>query len=220
VLHGCKSISSRRNKHHRRHCTALVTKSTDQRSPAHTLQNATATPTPAAIVDPVATIASILSTPCQNTQTTPTSENLQTIRETTLCLINQERARNNELPLQVNQQLQQAAQNHSNQMVSENYFNHISPTGETPLQRIQATGYIPNQQVGYTIGENIAWGTLGLATPQAIVEAWIASPEHLANILEGKYQETGLGIDPSVPVSLAEGQPGAVYTQDFGAIEG
>jgi len=187
---------------------------------SHPGQSATATPTPAAIVDPVATIASILSTPCQNTQTTPTSENLQTIREATLCLINQERARNNELPLQVNQQLQQAAQNHSQQMISEDYFAHISPTGETPLQRIQATGYIPNQQVGYTVGENIAWGTLGLATPQAIVEAWIASPEHLANILEGKYQETGLGIDPSVPASLSEGQPGAVYTQDFGAIEG
>jgi uncharacterized protein YkwD len=187
---------------------------------SHPGQIATATPTPTAIVDPAATIASILSTPCENTQTTPTSENLQTIRQATLCLINQERARNNEQPLTTNGQLEQSAQGHSNQMVSENYFSHISPAGETPLQRIQATGYVPNQQVGYTIGENIAWGALSLATPQAIVEAWIASPEHLANILESKYQETGIGIDPGVPVSLSEGQPGAVYTQDFGAIEG
>jgi uncharacterized protein YkwD len=216
VQRGCKSISFHRNTHHRRHCTALVTMGTH----SHPGQIATATPTPTAIVNPVATVTSILSTPCQNTQTTPTSENLQAIREATLCLINQERARNNEQPLRVDGQLEQSAQGHSNQMVSENYFSHISPAGETPLQRIQATGYIPNEQVGYTIGENIAWGTLGLATPQAIVEAWIASPEHLANILQSKYQETGLGVDPSVPASLSEGQPGAVYTQDFGAIEG
>ena len=183
-------------------------------------ESATANTAPAAILDPVATIASILSTPCQNTQITPTSENLQTIREATLCLINQERARNNELPLQVNQQLQQAAQNHSGQMISENYFAHISPAGETPLQRITVAGYLPNSQVGYTIGENIAWGTLGLATPQAIVEAWIASPEHLANILESKYQDTGIGVERAAPASLSEDQPGGIYSQTFGVIEG
>jgi uncharacterized protein YkwD len=215
-LHSCKRVASHRSLRRRLCATAPQTKSTQQRS--HTLQSAT--PTSAAIVNPAATIASILSTPCQNTQTTPTSENLQAIREATLCLINQERARNNEPPLQVNQQLQQAAQSHSEQMIGENYFAHISPAGETPLQRITVTGYLPNSQVGYTIGENIAWGTLGLATPQAIVEAWIASPEHLANILEGKYQETGIGVEPAAPASLSEGQPGGIYSQTFGAIEG
>ena len=46
------------------------------------------------------------------------------------------------------------------------------------------------------IGENLAWGTLQLSTPQAIVAAWIASPGHLANILEAQYRETGIGVSP------------------------
>jgi uncharacterized protein YkwD len=167
---------------------------------------------------PTVTIASTLAGPCQNTQLTPTPENLQAIREATFCLINQERARNNLLPLHLNQQLQQAAQTHTQQMISEDYFAHLSPAGKTPLQRVTATGYLPNAQVGYTIGENIAWGTLNLATPQAIVDAWIASPEHLANILESKYQDTGIGVEPTVPASLSEGQPGGIYSQTFGVI--
>src|SRR5580693_4996623 len=167
-------------------------------------------------VSPTVAIAGVIAEPCPNTQLTPTPENVQVIREATFCLINQERARNNELPLHVNQQLQQAAQSHSEQMMSEDYFAHVSPAGETPVERVTEAGYLPNGQVGYTIGENIAWGTLSLATPQAIVEAWIASPEHLANILESKYQDTGIGIEPAVPASLSAGQPGGIYSQDFG----
>jgi uncharacterized protein YkwD len=103
-------------------------------------------------------------------------------------------------------------------MLSLDYFDHVSPSGLTPVQRIRTTGYIPGSEVGYVIGENLAWGTLTLATPQAIVTAWIASPEHLANILEGKYVDTGIDIEPEVPESLAEGVAGALYTQEFGVI--
>ena len=71
---------------------------------------------------------------------------------------------------------------------------------------------------GYVIGENLAWGTYTLATPQAIVSAWIASPGHLANILESRYRETGIGVEPAVPESLGEGNPGATYAQEFGVI--
>jgi uncharacterized protein YkwD len=163
-------------------------------------------------------IASVLATPCQNTELMPEPGDLEQIRAATLCLVNQERARNDELPLQPNTQLEQAAQGHSEDMVSEDYFEHIAPDGETPVDRVQATGYIPSPQDGYTLGENIAWGTLYLATPNAIVAAWIASPEHLANILHSEYRDTAIGVAPAAPPSLAAGQAGAVYTQEFGVI--
>jgi uncharacterized protein YkwD len=163
-------------------------------------------------------IASVLATPCQNTELMPEPGNLEQIRAAVLCLVNQERARNYELPLQISPLLEQAAQSHSEAMVSEDYFAHIAPNGETPVDRVQATGYIPNAQVGYTLGENIAWGTFELATPSAIVAAWIASPEHLANILTSAYVETAIGIVPAAPPSLADGQAGAIYTQEFGVI--
>jgi uncharacterized protein YkwD len=165
-------------------------------------------------------IASVLATPCQNTELTPEAGNLEQIRTATLCLVNQERARDDELPLKVSSELEQAAQSHTEAMVSEDYFAHIAPNGETPVDRIQATGYIPNAEAGYTLGENIAWGTLELATPRAIVAAWIASPEHLANILTGAYTETAIGVTAAAPASLANGQAGAVYSQIFGVIAG
>jgi uncharacterized protein YkwD len=150
----------------------------------------------------------------------PAAGNLEQVQSATVCLVNQERARNNELPLQFNAKLARAAAGHSADMVGEDYFAHIAPDGETPLQRVEGTGYIPNSQVGYTLGENIAWGTLSLATPSSIVAAWIASPEHLANILNSAYRDTAVGVAPAAAPSRAEGQPGAVYTQEFGVIQG
>lgn len=175
-------------------------------------------PAPSTPAQSTASIAAVLATPCQNTELTPAPDNLAEVEAATLCLINQERARHSEQPLQLNAQLQQAAQSHSEEMISDDYFGHVSPSGETPLQRILQTGYVPSPEDGYTIGENIAWGTLQLSTPAAIVAAWIASPEHLANILYAPYSDTGLAVVPEAPPSLAEGEPGALYSQEFGEI--
>jgi uncharacterized protein YkwD len=143
---------------------------------------------------------------------------METIRTATLCLINRERISNGEIALELNPQLQAAAQGHTQSMVSEDYFEHIGPNGETPLARMRAAGYIYSSHVGYAIGENIAWGTLWLGTPSKIVAAWMASPGHRANILDSQYRETGIGVSPHPPSSLAHGQAGGIYTQDFGVI--
>jgi uncharacterized protein YkwD len=190
------------------------------RARAHSNRRPGSTTTTAAAPASGASIASVLATPCQNTELTPEAGNLELIRTATLCLVNQERARNGEEPLKVSSELEQAAQSHTEAMVSEDYFAHVAPNGETPVDRIQATGYIPNAEAGYTLGENIAWGTLSLSTPNAIVAAWIASPEHLENILTSAYVETAIGVTPAVPASLANGQPGAVYGQVFGVVAG
>jgi uncharacterized protein YkwD len=165
-----------------------------------------------------AAIAAVLATSCQNTELIPTQSNLELIRAAVLCLIDRERAQNGEPPLALSPQLQQAAQGHSQELVSADYFDHVSPSGVTPVDRIRATGYIPSENVGYVIGENLAWGTLNLATPQSVVNAWIASPGHLANILEAQYTDTGVGVTPAVPPSLSGGEPGATYAQEFGVI--
>lgn len=165
-----------------------------------------------------AAVAAVLATPCANTESVPEPENLAQARAAVLCLVNRERAQNGEAPLRLSQRLQDAAEGHSAEIVTQDYFAHVSPGGETPVERVRQTGYIPSPLDGYVIGENLAWGTYGLATPQAIVSAWIASPEHLANILEAKYKETGIGVYPAVPASLSQGAPGATYAQEFGVI--
>jgi uncharacterized protein YkwD len=96
------------------------------------------------------------------------------------------------------------------------YFEHVGPRGETPLGRMRAAGYIHRSQIGYEVGENIGCGTLWLATPRAIVAAWMASPGHRAEILDAHFRDTAVGVSPHPPSSLTGGQAGAVYTQDFG----
>ena len=81
---------------------------------------------------------------------------------------------------------------------------------------MRATGYISSSRIGYEVGENIGWGTLWEATPRAIVAAWMASPGHRANILDARFRDTAIGVSPHPPSSLARGQAGAIYTQDFG----
>jgi uncharacterized protein YkwD len=155
---------------------------------------------------------------CPDAGLTPSAANIEQVRAAVVCLINQERERHGERALAPNAKLARAAQQHSRDMAEEDYFSHITPDGETPLDRIRANGYLSDPQAGYVVGENIAWGTLWLATPQSIVKAWMESPGHRANILDGGYRETGVGMEPRPPASLAEGQPGALYTQDFGTV--
>jgi uncharacterized protein YkwD len=83
---------------------------------------------------------------------------------------------------------------------------------------MRAARYIHSSRIGFEVGENIAWGTLQLATPRAIVAAWMASPGHRANILDPRFRDTAIGVSPHPPASLAHSQPGAIYTQDFGVI--
>jgi uncharacterized protein YkwD len=155
---------------------------------------------------------------CTGTEETPDASNLESIRAATFCLINRERIAHGESALKLNTHLQTSAQAHSDNMVADDYFEHVGPSGDTPVSRMRAAGYLSNPRNGYIVGENIAYGTLWLSTPQSIVTAWMNSPGHRANILNPHFRETGIGVSPSVPASFAKGQEGGIYTQDFGVI--
>jgi len=155
---------------------------------------------------------------CPHARLRPTRKNLNLIRAATLCLVNRERAIHGERPLRPNRRLRRAAQGHSASMASNDYFAHVGPRGQTLLARMRSAGYIYSSRVGYEVGENIGWGTLNLATPREIVAAWMASPGHRANILDANFRDTAIGVSSYLPSSLGRGQPGAIYTQDFGVI--
>ena len=73
------------------------------------------------------------------------------------------RARHGIRALRENADLAVSANGHSWDMVFENYFNHVSPTGETLLDRVVRTGYLPRRST-YIVGENIALGALEFGT--------------------------------------------------------
>jgi uncharacterized protein YkwD len=155
---------------------------------------------------------------CPDSYLTPTGEDLERVRAAVICLVNRERTAHGESPLRPNTRLQQAAQAHTEDMAFGNYFDHVGSRGDTVLERLRSAGYIYSSRVGYEIGENIGWGTLWLATPRAMVDAWMVSPDHRANILDARFSDTAIGVSPHPPASLAHGQKGAIYTQDFGVI--
>ncbi len=157
------------------------------------------------------------SAPCADTNLIPTRANGSRVEAATVCLINVQRHGHGRRALHANADLARSAAAHSQDMVSENYFNHVSPAGETPLARIKASTYLPLRSA-YLVGENIALGTMQLSTPTAIVASWMKSPDHRANILNRDFRDTGVGVVAQAPSKYSVGQRGATYTQQFGVI--
>ncbi|MGW0800290.1 sigma-70 family RNA polymerase sigma factor [Streptomyces sp. NPDC002692] len=121
--------------------------------------------------------------------------------EQVVALVNKERAAAGCGPLTEDAQLEKAAQAHSDDMAARNFFEHTNPDGADPGQRITAAGYRWS-----TYGENIAEGQ---QTPQAVMESWMNSPGHRANILNCSFKNIGVGVH--------KGSGGPWWTQDFGA---
>ena len=154
---------------------------------------------------------------CADTGLVPTPANSSRSEAATFCLVNVQRARHGLRALRQNADLARSSDRHSKDMVSENYFDHTSPNGETPLARIKASSYLPHHSA-YLVGENIAIGTMQLATPASIVAIWMQSPDHRANILNPDFRDSGIGIVARAPSRYSGGQGGATYTQQFGVI--
>ncbi|MHB0775614.1 CAP domain-containing protein [Halomonas sp. WWR20] len=86
-------------------------------------------------------------------------------------------------PLTWNCKLEAAAEAHSSAMAEHDFFSHTGPDGEEVGERVNARGY------DWTaVGENIAAGQASVA---AVVDGWLASPGHCANIMNGKFTEMG-----------------------------
>ena len=104
-----------------------------------------------------------------------------------LRLTNLERTSRGLNELTLNAQLNQAAQGHSDNMASQDFFDHTGADGSNVGDRVGDAGYAFR-----STGENIA---AGQTTPEQVVESWMNSPGHRANILNADYQEIGIGYE-------------------------
>ncbi|MFK0257794.1 sigma-70 family RNA polymerase sigma factor [Streptomyces sp. NPDC090445] len=118
-----------------------------------------------------------------------------------VALVNAERAKTGCGPLKDDSQLRTAAQRHSDDMAGRDFFAHTSPDGSDPGDRTTAAGYRWS-----TYGENIAKGQ---QTPESVMDSWMNSPGHRANILNCSFKDIGVGIH--------RGSGGPWWTQNFGA---
>lgn len=112
-------------------------------------------------------------------------------------LVNEARSQKGLQPLTANWELSRIARYKSQDMADNHYFSHTSPTYGTPFQMIRSFGLTYS-----TAGENIAYGQ---KTPRAVMDAWMNSSGHRANILNPNFKQIGVGYSPD----------GNYWTQEF-----
>ena len=114
-------------------------------------------------------------------------------------LINAQRTKNGLSALKIDSEVQNVARIKAQDMVNNNYFSHNSPTYGSPFDMLKSF------KVSYkTAGENIA----GNSSNQAAVTAWMNSLGHRANILNGNFNYTGIGV-------VNGSKYGKIYVQMF-----
>lgn len=112
-------------------------------------------------------------------------------------LVNSERAKAGLKALQIDTKLTQSAQAKSQDMKNKNYFSHTSPTYGSPFDQMKSLG------IAYkSAGENIA---MGQRSATEVMDAWMKSPGHKANIMNPSYTHIGVGLSDS----------GYYWTQQF-----
>ena len=137
------------------------------------------------------------------TSATPTQSETQNIggyQAEVLQLVNEQRANYGLSALTYSTQLEAVAYAHSKDMALNNYFSHTNLSGQSPFDRMRAAG------ISYrSAAENIA---AGQKTPQEVVNAWMNSSGHRANILNSSVTKMGVGI-------YSGGSYGVYWTQLF-----
>jgi uncharacterized protein YkwD len=147
------------------------------------------------------------NTTATNTTTGTTNTTTSTFVERVVSLTNAFRQQFGLQPLTLNAKLTTAAQIHSQNMAMQDFFSHTGVDGTQPWDRMTAAGYRWSQAA-----ENIA---AGQQTPEAVVDAWINSPGHRANILNANLREIGVGYY-ELANDTGSVNYGRYWTQDFG----
>ncbi|MGI2906913.1 CAP domain-containing protein [Tolypothrix sp. VBCCA 56010] len=126
-----------------------------------------------------------------------------------LQLTNAQRLQAGLQPLTLNSKLNNSAQAHSEDMALHDFFGHKGSNGSSMGDRAKASGYQFS-----LFGENIA---AGYATPEDVVQGWMNSPAHRANILNANYREMGIGYY-YLANDTGNVNENFYWTQDFGVI--
>jgi len=183
----CTNNSAKTN----RNCnnSKTTTSCTNSSKPANSSSSSKPTPPSSSSKPTTSTSSAPASSSSQgNTSSTPAQSNgsYSAFQNQVLQLVNKERAANGLKALTVNNELNKTATLKSEDMAKLNYFDHTSPTYGSPFDMMKKYGITYR-----TAGENIA---MGQATPEQVMQGWMNSPGHRANILNSSYTQIGVGI--------------------------
>lgn len=123
--------------------------------------------------------------PAEDNDTPSTDSSMNEYEKEVIRLVNEIRGSNGLGELVADEELSRVARIKSQDMKDNNYFSHTSPAYGSPFDMMKSFG------ISYkTAGENIARGQ---TTPQAVVNGWMNSAGHRANILNASYNTIGVG---------------------------
>ena len=157
----------------------------------------TSTPAPTPTPTPTSTPDTTVPSDNGSDTTGNTEADNLSFEKQVVALVNEQRAAYGLAPLTLSTELSNVARAKSQDMHDNNYFDHTSPTYGSPFEMMSSFG------ISYrTAGENIA---MGYTTPEAVMNAWMNSSGHRANILNASYTQIGVGY-------VADGN---YWTQEF-----
>lgn len=130
----------------------------------------------------------------------PNIDNVKNVEVAVLKIVNEQRHQAGLKPLEMDWELERVARTKSQDMAVKGYFSHQSPTYGSPFDMMKQFGISYKQA-----GENIASGQ---RTPQEVMDSWMKSPGHRANILKPDYTHIGVGY-------YRGGSYGHMWTQQF-----
>jgi uncharacterized protein YkwD len=145
--------------------------------------------------------------------TAPPPEAAQAVALRVLALVNQARERARHCgssrfaaagPVALSDALSRASLAHATDMAQHNYFSHAGRDASSPADRVARVGYSWK-----SVGENIAAGP---ATPESVVEGWLKSPAHCANLMAPQFREMGIAFAVN-----RSSEAGIYWVQLFGA---
>ena len=151
---------------------------------------------------------------CKGADLSPGGLKKDRAEQIVLCLINKERNDRGLGGLNREGAQGKAARKHTKLMVRQRCFSHQC-SGEADLvSRIEKTSYLPCNCY-WGVAENLAYGEQGQGSPRGLVQAWMNSPPHRANILNRRYEHIGIGVVWGTP-TIGGDRRSATYTTDFG----
>jgi uncharacterized protein YkwD len=147
--------------------------------------------------------------------TSGSERSLKSVNHQVLAAVNRFRVAHGLVALRESSALDRSARQHSTEMGRRGYFGHSSADGTPFWKRIQhyyrSTGYS-----SWSVGENLLWASPSVSAAHAL-KMWIASPEHLKNLLTTQWRQIGISaVHVASAPGIFHGLPVTIITTDFG----
>jgi uncharacterized protein YkwD len=144
-----------------------------------------------------------------------TEKGLPTLNRQVLAAVNRFRVAHGRVALRESAGLDRSARQHSFEMGRDGYFAHPSADGTAFWRRIR-NYYGAAHYTSWSVGENLLWRSPGVGAGQAM-KLWIASPEHLRNLLSAQWRQIGVSaVRVRHAPGVFHGLPATIITTDFG----